>query len=317
VTLKSFFSSDKPPVNHDRSIVGPTDNGNPSTSSPIAGYRIPLKKSFKDTAQQMSDQTLALLNPSTHTQHGNNRLHLTKGEEELFKHLRNAQDRLIRFKLHNEFLHKYRESLILPQGLVIDFKPHLGKVDDKLDQEWMDTLEAASYSLMDITIKKVQLTISDCEKEWAGLETELEQLQCPEPTKLAIMERVMDLCKEMESELRSKKNRKWAREIQSGAQNSESSNNPPQGKKRKTTPPSNKQSGGSAGLQQKPHNRGKIVQNNNGQKRGHKYANPNNQHQVRGNRHQNQAQQGKKRQHNQGNNQMDMLHAFMKFMNMN
>ena len=165
------------------------------------------------------------------------RLPLNDAEEKLFKQLRNAQEKLMRYRLHKEYLTQYLNEGLVPKGLKLTAEPFLGKPDDTLDHEWTEILEAASYRLLEITIDKVELSIRDLDRQWLQIVDEIDDSISQLSTKEAIICKVADLVCAKEQTLRESKNRKLTRDRQGTSKDKQEEAapiEPPTAKRRKT-----------------------------------------------------------------------------------
>ena len=80
------------------------------------------------------------------------RLNLTDEQASALRVLRNAQEKVMRYRLHRDFLHRYHQAGIIPRGLNLKCAPYLGAADSNLDRDWADTLKAAALNLLALTI---------------------------------------------------------------------------------------------------------------------------------------------------------------------
>ena len=152
---------------------------------------------------------------------------LSEEGKALFKRMAKIKDKCLRFELHLEYMQKYQEAHRVPKGFRIIKDPYLGEPIEDFDLQWYECLEAASTKLLDITVEKLKYLTANLNQQWNDLESELDNLPCPEQIKLSMIDRVMSWSEKKESKLRETKNAKWERD-----QNF----NPKQGKRKVTSP---------------------------------------------------------------------------------
>ena len=139
------------------------------------------------------------------------KLALNEAQLAHFRKLRNIKDKGMRYYLHLVYLEKYKANNIVPKGLKITIEPFLGKNDKDLDKEWNDTTTDASLKLLDITIKKLKLSITDIDKTIKETLLDMEA-NIPEILKDAMIEKITTIVENKEHILRNQKNSKWARD---------------------------------------------------------------------------------------------------------
>lgn len=72
--------------------------------------------------------------------------------ESIFRKIRNLDDKLLRFELHNEYLIKYAENKIIPKGLKINVRPSFGREDPAFMNIWTNTVAECSLKLLELTL---------------------------------------------------------------------------------------------------------------------------------------------------------------------
>ena len=142
------------------------------------------------------------------------KLVLTAPQERKFRNLRGSQERLSRFLLHKEFLQLYETEGLVPKALMLNLPPALGKSSKAIDQEWEDTLKAASLKLLGLTLNKIDNSLKECKLNYFNSLTEIDNDQSlSSDMKRQIKERCTQLTNRKEKQIRETKNRKWARDI--------------------------------------------------------------------------------------------------------
>ena len=140
------------------------------------------KSSVKDMCT-LAVQTCKEKAKDSSEEEARDRLPLTDSEEKLFKALRNAQEKLMRYRLHKEYLGQYLSEGLVPKGLKLQAEPFLGKPDQTLDHEWAEILCAASSRLLEITIDKVELSIKDLDTQWQSIVDQIDRCNSQSSTK--------------------------------------------------------------------------------------------------------------------------------------
>ena len=144
------------------------------------------------------------------------RLPLTRIEADLFRQLRNQQEKLMRYRLHNDYLSKYKEANMVPRGLTLKCPPYFEFNHRDVQRLWLDVLRQASFRLLEITIMNINSKIDTLQGQWVELITSIEDNQTiKDHIKVAIIEKVSNLVDVKKHQLTQAKNQKWARDQQS------------------------------------------------------------------------------------------------------
>ena len=156
--------------------------------------------------RQTSTSTLA---------HKGERLPLTRTEAELFRQLRNAQEKLMRYQLHHEYLSKYERAQMVPRGLTIKCPPYFAFTNPDIHRMWFEVLRLSSIRLLQVTIMNIGAKVDLLHVQWVNVITSIEN----NPTiadniKVAIIEKVSSLVDVKKYALVQAKNQKWARDRQ-------------------------------------------------------------------------------------------------------
>lgn len=191
-------------VNPNNGMTQQVNNGASTSSNNASAINNaqPRPVKFTEGGTQTSLQSLAV----------NQRLTLTEEQAGFFRRLRNAQEKVMRYKLHREFLLKYHAAGVVPKGLVVKCAPYLGAADASIDQAWMDTLHAASLRLLELTVQRVNKTLDELNTQWVAIITEIENNGMPDNIKVSIVQKVSDLIDIKKNQMVAVKNGKWTRD---------------------------------------------------------------------------------------------------------
>ena len=177
------------------------------------GVFAPLINGQAPPAQQQAQQAgLAQQGNAAAPAARKERLTLTDEQAQAFRRLRNAQDKLIRYKLHRDYLSRYLEARIIPKGLLIKCTPYIGATYPEVDEMWNNTLRETSLRLLELTIHKVNRSLENLNAEWVAILHNIEHSNWPDNIKTDIVKRVSELTNLKKNQIQQTKNSKWVRD---------------------------------------------------------------------------------------------------------
>lgn len=126
--------------------------------------------------------------------------------ETLFRRLRSAREKQVRFQYHAKYLTKYLEEGRVPKGLTPNIKPSIGTLDTTFSARWDGILKECAVRLTEASRDHCQATLIELEPEINALTSQLRASTEGEAT----IEFVNELVERRTVNLSTKKEKKFS-----------------------------------------------------------------------------------------------------------